>query len=112
MWTCNFNQRLHYPTLFAAFPVDLNKDEEQEDFILVSSSGVLEDKDTYQVVKQAGQGHLLWVSPCPKADHGTDILMEQEEQLGKSHSPPKAADSPEWKQFKTVQAPKVFLKLP
>lgn len=88
------------------FPIDLCKDEEQEDFILVSSSGVLEDRDTYWAVKQAWQGHLLWVSPCLKADCGTDILMRQEEQLGKSDSPPKAVDS-----LKTV-IPKAFPETP
>lgn len=89
------------------FPIDSCKDEEQEDFILVSSSGVLEDRDTYQVVKQAWQRHLQWVFPCPKAECGTNILMRQEERLGKSDSPPKAADSPGWKQWHQ----KLFLKL-
>lgn len=77
-----------------AFPVDLCKDEEKEDFILVSSSGVPEDRDTSGCRTSLARTSAVGV-PCPKAYYGTDILMRQEGQLGKSESPPKAADSSE-----------------
>lgn len=48
---------------------------------------------------KTGLAHeLLWMSPCPRVDHGTGILTRQKEQLGKSDSLPKAAHSPEWTQ--------------
>lgn len=66
VWTSNF----YHPIFLPTFPVDPCEDQEQEDFTLGSScGGVLDIRDTYQVIKQA------WHTNCCECPHVQEWTM-------------------------------------